>query len=102
MNWISYLSETMFKFDLSEDLRKTIEVLKRKNSNLADQLNKKMKQIIESDNDTIDHYKNLRNELSDRKRVHVGENFVLIFKVNKQENKITFTDFEHKDTVYQH
>jgi mRNA-degrading endonuclease RelE of RelBE toxin-antitoxin system len=92
----------MFKFDLSEDLEKTIALLAKKNSSLADQLKKKMKQIIESDDFTIDHYKNLRNELSDRKRVHVGENYVLTFKVNKQENKITFLEFEHRDKVYLH
>ena len=46
-----------------------------------------------------EHYKNLRYGLKDKKRVHVG-NFVLVFKLVKEENKIIFLDFDHHDNIY--
>ena len=90
----------MFEFDFSENLKKEISVLTKKNSNLAEQLKKKIKQIVESDNETINHYKNLRHDLSDQKRVHIGENFVLTFEVNIKTNFILFIKFDHRDNIY--
>ena len=90
----------MFEFDFSENLKKEISVLTKKNSNLAEQLKKKIKQIVESDNETINHYKNLRHDLSDQKRVHIGENFVLTFEVDIKNNFILFIKFDHRDNIY--
>jgi len=59
---------------------------------------KKIEEVINSDD--IEHYKNLRYDLKDRKRVHVGP-FVLAFKFIKEENKIIFLDFQHHDKIYE-
>lgn len=63
-------------------------------------IGKKIKQIIASDTQTIAHYKNLRNELSDYKRGHVAKSFVLMFKVFKKENFILFDKIKHHDDAY--
>src|SRR3989344_4047596 len=47
----------------------------------------------------VEHYKNLRYDMKDRKRAHIGH-FVLVFKFIKQENKIIFVDFDHYDNIY--
>ena len=47
----------------------------------------------------VEHYKNLRYNLKDSKRVHVGS-FVLIFQYDKAKNNINFDDFDHHDEVY--
>ena len=58
---------------------------------------KKINEIINSSD--IEHYKNLRYNLSDYKRVHIGH-FVLIFKFNKAESLIEFSDYAHHDSIY--
>ena len=48
----------------------------------------------------FEHYKNLRYDMKDSKRVHIGH-FVLIFRYKKDENLILlFDDFEHHDNIY--
>ena len=47
----------------------------------------------------IEHYKNLRFNMKDSKRVHIGH-FVLVFQYNKAINIINFDDFDHHDKIY--
>jgi len=90
----------MFEFDLSDELKLKIRKLLRKDKKKAIIINKKMKEIINNDNDSIDHYKNLRRDMKEFKRVHIDKHFVLIFKVDKNNNKIFFEDFDHHDKIY--
>ena len=85
---------------LSESLKETLKKLSKKNSALTTAVNKKIKQICSCDDELIDHYKNLRNELSDYKRVHVEKSFVLLFNVDKQKKLVYFVKLAHHDTVY--
>ncbi len=57
----------------------------------------KIEEILNSE--SIEHYKNLRYDMKDRKRVHIGH-FVLVFKLIETENKIIFVDFDHHDNIY--
>ena len=45
----------------------------------------------------LDHYKNLRYNMKDSKRVHIGH-FVLVFR--SVGNKVYFDDFDHHDNIY--
>ncbi len=89
----------MFNYDLSEKLKTKIKALLKKNKPLAEQLYKKMKEVINRDRETIDFYKNLNAPIQEYKRVHVGS-FVLLFKVEKEKNFILFYDFDHHDNIY--
>lgn len=89
-----------FSFSLSDEVKATIRVLAKKDKVRADAINKKIRQIISCDEVSIDHFKNLRNEMSDCKRVHIDKSFVLVFKVSKKEKFILFDKFEHHDKVY--
>jgi YafQ family addiction module toxin component len=90
----------MFSFDLTDELRVKIKKLVRKDKKKAEIINKKIKQIIDSDEESIQHYKNLKHDLSDYKRVHIDKHFVLTFKVDMKRNFILFIDFDHHDNVY--
>lgn len=90
----------MFNFNLSDELKLIIKKLNRKDKKKVEIINKKIKEIINSDNQSIDHYKNLRQNLKDYKRVHIEKSFVLTFKVDKTKNFILFTDFDHHDEIY--
>jgi len=86
-----------FHIVVSDELKKTLTVLKRKDQNMFHAVEKKMLQIASSDSLVIQHFKNLRSPLSDFKRVHLGS-FVLLFRI--EGNIIIFEAFEHHDLIY--
>jgi len=90
-----------FEFALSDELKAEIIVLAKKDKTITEAINKKIKQIIQSDEFTINHYKNLRHDLSEYKRVHILKSFVLLFKVYKNKNFILFDKFGHHDEIYE-
>jgi len=90
----------MFSFNLSDELKIKIRKLIKKDKKKVQIINKKIKQIINNNNYTIDRYKNLKYGLKDFKRVHINKSFVLIFKVDKKNNFILFEDFDHHDNIY--
>ena len=87
----------MFNYKTSKNLYKIILKLSKKNKELYGQILKKIYEI--SNSSDIEHYKNLRHDLKEFKRVHIGK-FVLVFRFNKKENLIYFTDFDHHDKIY--
>ncbi len=90
----------MFDFNLSDELKIIIKKLVKKDKKKVETINKKIKQIINSDYQSIQPYKNLRHYLKEYKRVHIEGSFVLVFKVNITNNFILFVDFDHHDRVY--
>ncbi|KYC45957.1 MAG: hypothetical protein APG12_00478 [Candidatus Methanofastidiosum methylothiophilum] len=70
--------------------------MSKKDKALYSQVINKINEVINSENPK--HYKNLRNDLKEFKRVHISH-FVLLFKINK-DNSIKFDDLEHHDVVY--
>jgi len=47
----------------------------------------------------LKHYKNLKYNLKDLKRVYIGH-FVLVFRFDRKTNEITVDDFDHYDNLY--
>jgi len=87
----------MYLCDYSDTLKKILKKLSKKDKKLFEQILKKIEEIITSYN--VENYKNLRNDLKEYKRVHVGH-FVLVFRFIKSKNKIIFEDFDHHDNIY--
>ena len=87
----------MYNFQISNTLKTIMGKLSRKDKPLYEQLLKKINEIVNSYD--VEHYKNLRYNMGDSKRVHIGH-FVLIFRLDKAKNEIIFDDFEHHDDVY--
>ena len=86
-----------FKFIISSELRCRLEKLALKDRKLALAVRKKIQQIIDFDEVTIDHFKNLRGDMSNYKRVHIGS-FVLFFEIN--EDTVIFDRLVHHDEAY--
>ena len=78
-------------------LQKILNRLSKKDKNLYEHVLKKIEEIIGCSG--IEHYKNLRYDMKDKKRVQIGH-FVLVFKLVKKDNKIVFMDFDHHDNIY--
>lgn len=90
----------MLEFDISKELKKKLVSLSKKNKILVIIFRKKLREVISNDLGSIDRYKNLRAPLADLKRIHLTDNFILLFKVYKNENKILFVDIKHWDKAY--
>jgi len=87
----------MYTYKYSDKLKKILKKLSKKNKQFYEQILKKINEIVNSYN--IESYKNLRYNMKDYKRVHIGH-FVLIFEFDKNNNFISFEDFEHHDNIY--
>ena len=86
-----------FQVILSDELRKKLTNLKRKDKITYNAAKKKIIQIASSDKNAIQHFKNLRHPMNEFKRVHIGS-FVLIFRL--KDNTLIFEEFEHHDKIY--
>ena len=86
-----------YNYKTSKNLDRILDKLFKKDKSLYEQVMKKIEEVIKSLD--IEHYKNLKYNLKNKKRVHVGH-FVLIFQFNKITNTIFFDDFEHHDKIY--
>ncbi|HLD15809.1 MAG TPA: type II toxin-antitoxin system RelE/ParE family toxin [Candidatus Nanoarchaeia archaeon] len=88
----------MYSYEILPSLQKILEKLYKRDKVLYESAIKKIDEVINSAD--VEHYKNLRYDLKDKKRVHVGGSFVLVFKFIESENKIVFVDFDHHDQIY--
>lgn len=87
----------MHKFRFSEKLEEVLIKLSKKDRALYEQLRKKIDEVVNSYD--VEHYKNLRYNMKDSKRVHIGH-FVLVFQYNKTADMLSFDDFDHHDNIY--
>lgn len=87
----------MRKIEVSENLQNIMSKLSKKDKSLYNQLINKIDEVANAYG--LEHYKNLKYNMKDSKRVHVGS-FVLVFQYNKSGNSIRFDDFNHHDKIY--
>ena len=85
------------KYDFSDELKKVLSKLSKKDPESYKAVKNKIEEIINSNQD---HYKSLRYDLKNKKRVHVRKSFLLVFEYNPSTNTIWFLDFDHHDNVY--
>jgi len=90
----------MFNFDLSDELKFKIIKLAKKDRKRVEIINKKIKEVINSDLESIKHYKNLRYDMKEFKRVYIDSSFVLTFKIDLQNKFVLFVDLDHHDNIY--
>ena len=86
-----------YSHNIKPHLKKVLEKLLKKDKNQYEQILKKIEEIINSD--SIDHYKNLRHDMKDCKRVHIVH-FVLVFSFDAAQNLVSFEDYDHHDNIY--
>ena len=87
----------MREFEIKPELERILKKLFKKDKSMYDQLIKKIEEVVESYE--VAHYKNLRYNMKDSKRVHIGH-FVLIFSYDKKSDFLSFEYFDHHDNIY--
>jgi len=90
----------MFSYELSKKLLKKTKKLANKDPVLATIFFKKTQEVISRDNITISVYKNLKSPQNEYKRIHLTDNFILLFHVDLNKNHIVFVDILHWDFAY--
>jgi len=88
----------MRNYEIKPHLKEILNKLSIKDKVMYERVLKKIEEVITSED--IEHYKNLRYDMKDRKRVHLGH-FVLVFKFLRESDTISFVDFGHHDEVYE-
>lgn len=85
------------RYKTSKNFDRVLAKLQKKDKQLYENLLNKMNEVLNSLD--VEHYKNLRHDMKDCKRVHIGH-FVLVFKYDKLNDFIFFDDFDHHDNIY--
>jgi len=86
----------MYKLAVKETLDRKFNKLKKKNREMLMLIDSKVKDIL----DDPYRFKPLKKPLQNKRRVHVGGSFVLIYEVNEEERIVTLLDFDHHDNIY--
>lgn len=87
----------MYRYSISDTLQKVLKKIFKKDKVRYETTLNKIQEII---NSNPYHYKNLRYNLKDYKRVHINSHFVLIFRVDEKNKVIYFEYLAHHDDVY--
>lgn len=88
----------MRDFEIKPHLGKILKKLYKKNKIAHQAIYNKIREIISCDD--VEHYKNLRHDMKDKKRVHVLGSFVLVFSYDKKKDFVSFLDYDHHDNIY--
>jgi len=87
----------MHKFEIKPELHTKLVKISKKDKTSYEAVMNKIQDIISSED--IEHYKNLRYNMKESKRVHIGH-FVLVFCYDKSNNFLSFEDYDHYDNIY--
>lgn len=87
----------MIKFEIKPELFKKLVKLSKKDKKSYESVMRKIDEVVNSSN--VEHYKNLRYNMKDSKRVHMGH-FVLVFSYDPSKDFISFEDYDHHDNIY--
>ncbi|MBI2668665.1 addiction module toxin RelE [Candidatus Woesearchaeota archaeon] len=85
-------------YEIKPNLDAILAKLKKKDPVAFTAILKKIKEIVESGNP--DHYKPLRYNLKNKKRVHITKSFVLVFEYESNTDIVFFLDYDHHDNIY--
>lgn len=86
----------MYKLAVKESLDKKFKRLQKKDKEMLRFIDRKVQDILENPY----RFKTLRKPLQNKRRVHVGGSFVLIYEINEKEKIVTLFDFDHHDNIY--
>jgi YafQ family addiction module toxin component len=86
----------VYKLAIKQKLDKKFKKLQKKDKEMLRLIERKVQDILEDPH----RFKALRKPLQNKRRVHIGGSFVLIYEVNEKEKMVTLFDFDHHDNVY--
>jgi YafQ family addiction module toxin component len=85
-----------YKLEVKESLDKRLKKLSREDKEMLRLINRKVKEIL----DDPHRFKPLKRPMQNKRRVHIGGSFVLIYEIDEKKNTVTLLDFDHHDNIY--
>lgn len=86
----------MYKLAVKESLDKKFKKLQKKDKEMLRLIDRKAQDILEDPY----RFKPLRRPLQNKRRVHIGGSFVLVYEIKEKEKLVTLLDFDHHDNIY--
>ena len=86
------------KYEIKPELEKILKKLKKKDPVSHSAVMKKIREVVNCEDP--DHYKPLLYDMKNKKRVHPTSSYVLVFEYDKQQQFISFLDYDHHDNIY--
>ena len=86
----------MYALAVKESLDKKFGRLRKKDMATLQLIYKKVQDILEDPY----RFKPLRKPLQNKRRVHVGGSFVLVYEIDEKLKLVTLFDFDHHDNIY--
>jgi len=86
----------MHKLAVKEKLDRKLKKFRKKDREMLVLIDRKVQQILEDPY----RFKPLRKPLQNKRRVHVGGSFVLIYEINEEKRIVTLLEFDHHDNIY--
>ena len=86
----------MYKLAVKESLDRKFKKLGKKDREMLLLIHKKDQQIL----DNPYRFKPLKKPLQNKRRVHIGGSFVLIYEISEEEKLVTLAEFDHHDSIY--
>jgi YafQ family addiction module toxin component len=87
----------MYHLAVKESLDKKFKKIGKKDKELLILIERKVQDIL---SDPF-RFKPLKKPLQNKRRVHIGGSFVLIYEINQDNGIVTLIDFDHHDNIYQ-
>lgn len=85
-----------YSLEVAEDLNKIFYKLAKRDKVIFEAINKKVNEILINPY----HYKPLRAPMQNKRRVHITDSFVLIFKIDEERKVVQLLEFDHHDNAY--
>lgn len=85
-----------YSLEVAEELDKIFQKLAKRDKRTFEAINKKISEILANPH----HYKPLRAPLQNKRRVHISNSFVLIFKIDEERKTVQVLEFDHHDKAY--
>ncbi|HLC76798.1 MAG TPA: type II toxin-antitoxin system RelE/ParE family toxin [archaeon] len=86
----------MYSIVIESNLQRILDKLYKKNRKLYEIAMKRLEEIILNPQ----HYKPLRYDLKNIRRVHLFGPFILVFKIEESTKSVKFLDLDHHDNIY--
>lgn len=90
----------MLSYQIDSKLLKELRKIEKKDKKSYLNIINKIQEIINSNEETILNYKNLKKPLQYLKRVHINTQFILLFSYNSNTKTIIFESYKHHDDAY--
>ena len=86
----------IYRLAVKESLDKRLKKLSKEDKEMIRLIHRKVQEIL----DDPHRFKPLKRPMQNKRRVHVGGSFVLIYEIDEKKNTVILLDFDHHDNIY--